>query len=104
MSTSWRKRRPSGRSPKPSLDGKRVYAVDLSVPGQTQKLYIDPETFRVVGVDGKNGEDTMTLRMTRIFVDELPKGADDKPVDVFAFSLPAGATEIRKQEAAPKPQ
>jgi outer membrane lipoprotein-sorting protein len=80
------------------LGNKRFYAIELQSEGQSQKLFIDQETFLVAGIDGKSGDEEVAVRVTKTVVNEPVKDAEGKVIDVFEFKIPADATEVRAAE------
>lgn len=87
-----------------SLDSTAAYEVDFDLGGGVVIAnYFDKEKFYRIGVrtsiavppDQGGGTMTVSMVASKVLVDELPKDAAGKPIDVFAFSLPAGAQEIK---------
>jgi hypothetical protein len=93
------------------FEGKEVYEVGLNVERSVKvTFFFDKETFYLIGAtahipvaDGKGAIDVLEI-VGRVLVDELPKDADGKEIDVLAFTLPEGATEAtmaRPPQAGP---
>ena len=87
-----------------TLDSTAAYEIDFDLgDGIVIANYFDRTSFHrmgvktVIAVPPDQGGGTMTVSMiaSKVLIDELPKDAAGKPVDVFAFSAPAEAQEIK---------
>jgi hypothetical protein len=85
------------------VNGRPAYVVGLEQEGGvTVRCYFDAVTFYLIKVVGElpieagaeKGRVTYTKTCDTVLIDKMPAGPDGKVLDVFAFSLPKGATAV----------
>jgi hypothetical protein len=85
------------------LDGKAVYEVACTGRnGMMLSYFIDKAKFDIVAVKeemeitGAQGSGKVTITQTadKVLVNETPKDAEGKDMDVFSLTLPEGASEV----------
>ena len=88
------------------LAEREVYRIDATnEQGVEVANFFDKERFNLVGIKAvatapeEQGGGRMELSMvaSMTLIDEAPKGADGKAMDVFAFEIPAGAKEFKPE-------
>lgn len=103
------------------FQGRRAYQVDIRQgEGKTVTYYFDMEKFYLVGATAEaevyipmgeattdpqaemptaKGKGYLTAAAQKVLIDELPKDAQGKDMDVFTFTLPPDASEVKIPEA-----
>jgi len=89
------------------LNGKQVYEIDFDLgDGMSAAHYFDMSRFYLVGIKADlqgpaergGGRVTLTMNARKVLIDELPKDAAGKETDVFAFTVPSEAKELKPEQ------